>query len=293
MLAPNTLLQNRYLVIRHLAKGGMGAVYLVKHQRLGKSFALKETFFSDDEQLRKAFEREAQLLANLDHPVLPKVIDHFTEGESQYLLMEYIPGEDLGAQLRSSGRPFAPDEVLHWADQLLDALDYLHTNEPPIIHRDIKPENLKLTQRGQIVLLDFGLAKGATAEMSRVSRSVSGYTPNYAPLEQVQGEGTDAQSDLYSLAATLYHLLTNELPPTVTTRIARVVDGHDDPLRPANEVNPQVTARGTSSLTSCARRTATATRPLFASTLSVSVSWLRRGNVAFAVLIAPVRAQQN
>src|SRR5205814_3140724 len=143
MLAPNTLLQNRYLVIRHLSRGGMGAVYLVKHQRLGKTFALKETFFSDDDQLRKAFEREAQLLANLDHPALPKVTDHFTEGESQYLVMEYIPREDLGAQLLASGKPFPVEQVLEWADQLLDALDYLHSNDPPIIHRDIKPPNLK------------------------------------------------------------------------------------------------------------------------------------------------------
>src|SRR6266852_1595165 len=110
MLIPGSVLQNRYLVIRQLSKGGMGAVYLVKHERLGKTFALKETFFSDDELLRNAFEREAQLLANLDHPALPKVTDHFSEGGSQFLLMEYIPGEDLATQLQLRGCAFPPDE---------------------------------------------------------------------------------------------------------------------------------------------------------------------------------------
>lgn len=215
-------------------------MYLVKHQRLGKTFALKETFFSNDQQLRKAFEREAQLLANLDHPALPRVTDHFAEGESLYLVMEYIPGEDLGTQLEANEKPFPSMQVCEWADQLLDALEYLHTNDPPIIHRDIKPANLKLTSRGKIVLLDFGLAKGETTEMSRMSRSVFGYTPNYAPLEQVQSEGTDARTDLYSLAATLYHLMTGQIPPRVTARLAAVADGQPDPLRPANEVNADV-----------------------------------------------------
>src|SRR5438270_80117 len=169
MLVPGTLLQNRYRVIRSLSKGGMGAVYLVKHVRLEKEFALKEAFFSNDSTLRRAFEREAQLLANLDHPALPKVTDHFTDSDTQYLLMEYIPGEDLASQLRLRAAPFPFVEVLGWADQLLDALEYLHTHNPPIIHRDIKPQNLKLNPKGKIVLLDFGLAKGATTEMSHQS----------------------------------------------------------------------------------------------------------------------------
>ncbi len=203
-------------------------------------FALKETFFSNDEVLCKAFEREAQFLANLDHPALPKVTDHFAEGGSQFLIMEYVPGDDLATQLKTRGQPFNTREVLEWADQLLDALEYLHAHDPPIIHRDIKPENLKLNPRGKIILLDFGLAKGATAEMSHMSRSIFGFTPNYAPLEQVQGERTDARSDLYSLGATLYHLLTAQIPPRITARLAAVADGHVDPLRPADEINSQV-----------------------------------------------------
>src|SRR5918997_4896149 len=159
MIAPDTLLQNRYLVVKQIGQGGMGAVYIATDQRFGSTVALKETFFSDP-SLRRAFEREARLLNHLRHPALPRVSDHFTEEEGQFLVMEYIPGEDLAEKLKERDGAFTLSEVLNWADQLLDALDYLHTQEPAIVHRDIKPQNLKLTSRGQIILLDFGLAKG-------------------------------------------------------------------------------------------------------------------------------------
>jgi hypothetical protein len=131
---------------------------------------------------------------------------------------------------------------LTWGDQLLDALDYLHTQDPQIIHRDIKPQNLKLTGRGQIILLDFGLAKGQTAGVSMVTTSASifGYTPNYAPLEQIQGLGTDARSDIYALSATLYHLMTAVKPPDALTRAAALVNGQPDPLAPANQITVSV-----------------------------------------------------
>src|SRR6185312_14381257 len=120
-------------------------------------------------------------------------------------------------------------------------LDYLHTQDPQIIHRDIKPQNLKLSARNQIILLDFGLAKGQLGDISRVSTaSIFGYTPNYAPLEQIQGLGTDPRSDIYALAATLYHLLTGVKPPDGLTRAAAVVNGQPDPLLPANEIVPAV-----------------------------------------------------
>ncbi len=240
MLSPDTVLQNRYQIIRLLAQGGMGAVYEARDQRLGHTVALKETFFSD-EGMRQAFHREASLLASLRHQSLPKVTDHFTEGDGQFLVMEYIRGDDLAKLLDMRGRPMPEQDVLVWADQLLGALEYLHAQQPPIIHRDIKPQNLKLNERGEVILLDFGLAKGAASQqVSGAGLSVRGYTLSYAPIEQIQGQGTEARSDEYSAAATLYHLLTGVEPPDAVTRAAAVVNGQPDPLRPANEINPQV-----------------------------------------------------
>jgi tRNA A-37 threonylcarbamoyl transferase component Bud32 len=241
MPAPETVLQGRYRIVRQLGKGGMGAVYEAVDERLSRTVALKETLAETDE-LKRAFEREARLLANLRHPVLPKVIDHFTEEDGQFLVMEYIPGSDLGELLERRPQPFSPQEVLRWADDLLDALEYLHTHEPPIIHRDIKPPNLKLTANGKIVLLDFGLAKGVAGQMTRTGSgmSVIGYTLHYAALEQIQGERTSPRSDLYSLAATLYQLLTGMQPVDALKRAADLLNDDPDPLTPVREINPDV-----------------------------------------------------
>jgi serine/threonine protein kinase len=243
MLSADTVLQGRYRIVSQLGQGGMGAVYEAIDERLDTIVALKETLFTD-EKLRKQFEREARLLARLHHQALPRVSDHFNESEGQFLVMQYIAGEDLAAMLTERNGPFPEDEVIRWADQLCDALDYLHTQDPQIIHRDIKPQNLKLTARGQIVLLDFGLAKGSAGQLTAVTTSASifGYTPNYAPLEQVQGMGTDARSDLYSLAATLFHLVTNVKPPDALSRAAAVVNGEPDPLPFADEISAGVSS---------------------------------------------------
>lgn len=242
MLQPDTLLNGRYRIVRLIGQGGMGAVYEATDERLRSRVALKQTTVVG-EQFSKAFEREAQLLAGLRHAALPRVIDHFVEPAGQFLVMEFIPGQDLAGTLHERAAPFPVAEVLRWAEQLLDALDYLHTQTPPIIHRDIKPQNLKLTPRGEMVLLDFGLAKGSAALATQAAQSVSlfGYTPQYAPLEQIQGTGTDPRSDLYSLAATLYHLLTNQTPANALDRATAVLNGAPDPLRPANEINGEVT----------------------------------------------------
>src|SRR5678816_124821 len=211
-LAQNTLIQGRYLVVHLIGKGGMGEVYLAVDQRLGSAVALKRTYFAGDEMLGNAFEREARTLARMRHPVLPKVTDHFGEGEEQYLVMEHIAGDDLSKRLEAAQKPFPLTWVLFWSDQLLDALAYLHSHEPPIIHRDIKPQNLKLTDENHIVLLDFGLSKNFdtnSASSPVNSASVAGYSPHFASMEQIRGTGTDARSDMYSLAATLYQLLTN------------------------------------------------------------------------------------
>lgn len=243
MIESGTLLQNRYRVLKQIGQGGMGAVYVATDERFGSTVAVKQTFF-DDPALLRAFEREAHLLNHLRHTALPRVSDHFTENDGQFLVMEFIEGSDLAELFKErNGSAFPVADVLTWADALLDALDYLHTHEPPVVHRDIKPQNLKLTPRGQIVLLDFGLAKG-TSSPAQVSltASVFGYSRNYAPLEQIQGTGTDARSDLYSLAATLYHMLTGAPPIDALTRAGAIINGQPDPLRPAHLAHAQVPA---------------------------------------------------
>ena len=241
MLSANTVLQNRYRIVRQLGQGGMGTVYEAVDQRLSSVVAIKETRVDTDEA-RRAFEHEASLLANLRHPSLPNVIDHFSENESQYLVMEFIPGDDLAQLLELRGQPFPTTDVLGWADELLKALEYLHGHNPPILHRDIKPSNLKLTREGELFLLDFGLAKGAAGQMPtlQTSRSVKGYTPVYSPLEQIHGGGTDPRSDLYALGATLYHLMTGEAPVDAPSRFVALDDLQPDPLRPADELNGEV-----------------------------------------------------
>jgi Protein kinase domain len=243
MLAPNTLLQDRYQVMRLLGQGGMGAVYHATDRKFGNAVALKETFYNDL-NLRKAFSHEARLLNRLRHAALPVVTDYFAISDKQFLVMQYIPGKDLEQLLneRKTGGQglFLASQVTKWADQLLDALEYLHSQKPAIIHRDIKPQNLKLTPRGEVILLDFGLAKGSVTHQSQESQSIRGYTPNYAPLEQIRGTGTDARSDIYSMGATLYHLLTGEMPPDALTRIASILMGQSDPLKQVDQLNPDV-----------------------------------------------------
>ena len=215
----------------------MGAVYRATDQKFGTRVAIKETFYGDTD-LAEAFEREARLLNGLHHPILPHVSDYFTEDGGHFLVMEYIDGEDLSAILKR-GVIFPPSSVIHWAIEILDGLDYLHSQDPPVIHRDIKPNNLKLTPRGKIVLLDFGMAK-ETSSNTLGARSVFGYSRRYSPLEQIEGSGTDARSDIFSLGASMYHLLTGEPPVDVLSRASAIVGGRPDPLVPANVVNPDV-----------------------------------------------------
>lgn len=243
MLEPNLVLQGRYRIVESLGRGGMGAVYRAIDETFGSTVAIKQTL-CEGADLEKAFQREARLLNGLRHGALPVVIDYFSEVRGQFLVMQHIPGDDFGVLLDRSGEPYAPALVLRWADQLLDALQYLHEHDPQIIHRDIKPRNLKLTPRGEVVLLDFGLSKSTPLESQVAGTSVSvlGYTPHYAPFEQIQGQGTDPRSDLFALAATLYHLLTAKLPPDAMVRALTTMNGQADPLEPAHVVNPAVPA---------------------------------------------------
>lgn len=228
MLTPGTSLQNRYRIKHLLGSGGEGAVYFARDERSNIDVALKECIIIDDRLLRQ-FERVARLLATLEHPALPKVYTHFSENNTQFLVMEYIAGDDLLQTRAKRGSQFSTDEVLEWANQLLDALEYLHSQQPPIIHRDIKPQNIKLAANGKVVLLDFGLSKHDAS-------SVGIGTLSYAPLEQILGQGTDARSDLYSLAASLYQLMTGLQAASAWVRFKEPPDR----LRPANKVSAAV-----------------------------------------------------
>ncbi|MEP6704571.1 MAG: protein kinase, partial [Acidobacteriota bacterium] len=172
--------------------------------------------------------------------------DHFGEGEEQYLVMEHISGDDLSKRLEAAQKPFPVSWVMFWADQLLDALSYLHSHEPPIIHRDIKPQNVKLTDENHIILLDFGLSKTSTGQtnisQSGSTGSVVGYTPHYAPMEQIRGIGTNARSDIYSLSATLYQLMTNVIPADALSRADTLLNGMSDPIEQPHVLNPEVPA---------------------------------------------------
>ena len=237
MIESGTQLQGRFLIEGRIGEGGMGAVYLAVDQKFGSRVAIKETFYGDAE-LAEAFEREARLLNGLHHPIFPHVSDHFSENGGHFLVMEYIEGEDMSTLLKR-GEVFSVEEVMGWTLDLLDGLDYLHSQDPPIIHRDIKPNNLKLTSRGNIVLLDFGMAK-ETSGNTLGMKSVFGYSRRYSPLEQIEGTGTDHRSDIFSLGATVFHLLTGRPPVDVLARASAIVSGKSDPLESADALRPDV-----------------------------------------------------
>lgn len=245
-LLVDMVVQGRYRIVRKLGRGGMGAVYEAVDQRLGITVALKETL-SAEPSMRKQFEHEARLLASLQHSALPRVTDHFVEGNRAFLVMQFIAGTDLARIIAHQPGPFPRDQVIAWADQLLDALIYLHSHDRQVIHRDIKPHNLKLAANGQIALLDFGLARAHPTDNSvTASRAFFGYTRQYSPLEQIEDRRTDPRSDIYALGATLYHLLTGIKPPDALERASAVINSEPDPLQPANKIHaavgPQVAA---------------------------------------------------
>ena len=210
MLQLETLLQNRYLIRAVLGKGGMGAVYLAIDQTLGKRVAVKENLYSTPEYNRQ-FKTEAQIMANISHKNLPKVYDYFEiPSQGQYMVMDYIDGEDLRQRLERKGA-IENEEAIIIALSICDALDYLHNLIPPIIHRDIKPGNIKVDEDGNIYLVDFGLAK-IFQDSELTATGARAMTPGYSPPEQYGTARTDERSDIYSLGATLYAVLTSVLP---------------------------------------------------------------------------------
>lgn len=229
-LQPGSILHDRYRIDGQLGKGGMGAVYLAFDQTLQIKVALKENLNLNPESERQ-FHREANLLASLRHPNLPRVTDHFILEGRQYLVMDYIEGEDLHARARR--QPPTTKDVLRWADAVCDALVYLHSRTPPVIHRDIKPSNIKVQPDGNVVLVDFGLAK--VFDHQQTSTGARGLTPGFSPPEQYGSGRTDSRSDQYALAATMYNLLTGTAP---TDSIERMMGNEE--LKPATDLNPAV-----------------------------------------------------
>jgi serine/threonine protein kinase len=235
------VLRNRYKIRERIGHGGMGNIYLADDLRLeGRQCALKEVEQDRStpgnllKEAREQFLREATVLARLDHPNLPKVSDFFSIGQKDYLVMDFVPGKDLRTILYESRQQncfLNEEDILSWANQLADALSYLHKQNPPLVHRDIKPSNLKITPDGLLKLVDFGLVKILAPDEVTVTVIQGRGTALYTPLEQYgdDGQHTDARSDIYSFGATFYHLLTNTPPADARQRF----------LNPASLVNPR------------------------------------------------------
>lgn len=251
ILRIGSVLRDRYQIVDLVGQGGMGAVYKAEDLRLrGRICAVKEVLPDlisgpgMEDQAHEQFYREASVLARLDHPNLPKVSDFFQQDGREYLVMDFVPGQDLRQLVEEARRrdTFLPEEnVLAWAEQLCDALSYLHTQDPPVLHRDIKPSNIKLTPRGVVKLVDFGLVKLLQPDESRTVTVVQGRgTVAYTPLEQYGGDTghTDVRSDIYSLGATLYHLLTGQPPADAKQRFLK-----PGSLIPPRDINPRISPR--------------------------------------------------
>ena len=250
-LPDGTILRSRYRIVRLVGEGGAGAVYEAEDLRLeGRRCAIKEVIADPGapprllEQAQAQFRREASTLARLDHPNLPKVSDYFSEPGRDYLVMDFVAGKDLKAlvdEARLKGEFLPESRVLAWARQLCDALEYLHKQTPPVLHRDVKPSNIKLTPEGQVKLVDFGLVKPLDPEDPRTVTVVRGLgSLPYTPLEQYGGTTghTDVRSDIYSLGATLYHLLAGRPPPTAQQRFLE-----PGCLKSPREINPRISPR--------------------------------------------------
>jgi len=227
------ILNDRYRIDDLLGQGGFGAVYRVWDINLEHRCALKENLDASPEAQRQ-FVREARILANLNHPNLPRVTDHFMiAAHGQYLVMDYVDGMDLEMMLQHIGEPLIEAQVIKWAVQVCDALDYLHSQNPAVIHRDIKPANIKVTPDGKALLVDFGISKVFDQNVATTvgARAV---TPGFSPQEQYGRGTTDARTDVYALGATLYRVLTDQCPPESIERSL------GQPLLPPRELNPKI-----------------------------------------------------
>jgi serine/threonine protein kinase len=235
-MSPQTLLHQRYLIVGHAGQGGMGAVYLALDTQAGQRMvAVKEMSQGHLSGPKRAeaearFNQEAALLHSLVHPNLPRFHDAFTENGRSYLVMDFIQGKALQRLLtEAGGRPLPVEQVLRYARNLCDVLNYLHHHQPPIIFRDLKPANVMITDQDQSVLIDLGIAR-FFKEGQKQDTVLLG-SPGYAPPEQHGLSQTDPRSDFYSLGATLNHCLTGADPSFAQNRFI---------FQPARQINPQV-----------------------------------------------------
>src|SRR6266516_4417774 len=218
-LAPGSQLQGgRYVVEKVLGQGGMGAAVLAKDTRIADKLVVIKELIADstDPQQRQEdvnnFRREVKTLTEIDHPLVPTVTDSFQEYSRYFMVQEYVAGENLEDHLARLKRPMPEREALTYASQVLDILDYLSQLKPPIVHRDIKPANIIIGSKDKRAhLVDFGIARADEARNAQRKQTAALGTPGYAPPEQYQGNA-DPRSDLYALAATLHHVLTNRDP---------------------------------------------------------------------------------
>jgi eukaryotic-like serine/threonine-protein kinase len=233
-LTIGTLLNNRYRIVKLLGQGGFGAVYRAWDTVLNIPVGLKENFAVSTAS-QSQFLREASLLAKLNHPNLPRVTDHFViAGQGQYLVMDYIEGEDIQGILKRTSSALPETQVLDWINQICDALVYLHSQNPPVIHRDIKPGNIRITPQGRAMLVDFGIAKEYDP-LLKTTAGAQAVTPGYSPPEQY-GQGlTDTRTDIYALGATMYRALTNYEP---VESVHRTIG---KPLPAPRSLNPAIT----------------------------------------------------
>ncbi len=240
-LPSKTILQNRYEILSVHGVGGMKAVYRARDLRFSavdKIVAVAEmSNTAPDARLRRIgiqnFEREANILASLSHPSIPKIFDYFSEGQRSYLIEEFIEGQTIEDLLEAHEQPFSQEEVVDWGLQICDVLVYLHSQTPPVIFRDIKPGNLMVRPDGRIMVIDFGIAK----VFEHGQRGTMIGTEGYCPPEQYRGEA-EPRGDLYALAATLHHLLTGRDP-----QLEAPFTFHERPIRMFNSnVSPELEA---------------------------------------------------
>jgi eukaryotic-like serine/threonine-protein kinase len=231
--AQGAIVENRYRIVNLAGQGGFGAVYRAWDLRLNAPCAIKESIDASTEAQRQ-FQREASVLANLRHPNLPRVVDFFSLADrGQYLVMDFVEGDDLESMVNHCGGPLPEQAVLDWIGQICSALDYLHRQNPPIIHRDVKPANIKITPDNHAMLVDFGAFKAYVGH-TKTTVGARAISPGYAPFEQYGSGITDERTDVYAVGATLFAALTGQEPPESIARLAGT------PLPDPQQLNPNL-----------------------------------------------------